>query len=332
MVIAWLASAEARPRKEVVAPVAATPIPPAPGDDDGAALALPPLAGPTEIPNLQGLARDTASYVLEVDLSSLAELDGRQVDGLFTLLAADADWRVGRDEAGGRVATLRAEGQGPRGWTLSKERCSALTVREHPDPRWAEGANVVAVDAGAQPIRVRAFRPTGGTCSTFATALRIRGAVEVDVFEASAADARPFTLDGLERLARAAGTARPLAATLVASGHDPLGELPAAAGSEVVSPGPGLLTIRGAVDPGGPAWVWARVLDASGAPFAEPTLAAATLERPGWSSRGDLPFPVASTVRVPGGAAFDGTLEWWALPDAGEPRRLASAKVTIPAR
>ncbi|MCB9684948.1 MAG: hypothetical protein H6738_15480 [Alphaproteobacteria bacterium] len=334
MWVGWWLVAEARPRKPTQPPTTpVAPAPPAIGGDDGAAITLPPLAGPTEIPNLDGLARDTATFTLEVDLSALAELDEQQVDALFTLLAADPGWRVGRDESGARMAFLRADGQGVRGWTLGKDRCASFVVREAPDPRWEQGGNVVSTHAGADPIRARAYRPTGGTCSTFTTAVRVTGAVEVDVFEAGAVDARRFTLDGLDRLAQVVAVARPLAPTLVANGHDPLGEPPVPfPGPPVSSPGPGLLTMTGAVDPGKPAWVWARVLDPSGAPFAEPTLAAASLERPGWSPAGDGTFPVASTARVPPGPAFDGTLEWWAVADDGVPWLLGATSVTIPAR
>ncbi|MCA9494587.1 MAG: hypothetical protein KC621_31885 [Myxococcales bacterium] len=329
----WWLVAEARPRKPAPPSAPVAPAPPAPGDDDGASFTLPPLAGPTEIPNLDGLARDTATFTLEVDLSGLADLDDQQVDALFTLLAADPGWRVGRDESGARLAFLRADGQGVRGWTLGKEACASLVVREAPDPRWDQGGNVVSTRAGAEPIQARAYRPTGGTCSTFTTAVRVTGAVEIDVFEAAPADGRTFTLDGLDRLSRVVSMARPLAATLVANGHDPLGEPPAPMdGPLVASPGQGLLRLSGGVDPGRPAWVWARLLDASGTPFAEATLASATLERPGWSPAGDGVFPVASTARVPSGSAFDGTLEWWAVAGDDPPWRLSSASVTIPAR
>lgn len=306
---------------------------------DAAAVAAPRLTGHAAVLALDGLDRDRYSFTFDADTSALAGLDDAGVDAVFAALAADPAWRVTRD-AGARVAWLRAEDTvGPDGWHTVPGGCWRVGVREARaiEPDWAASEHVVRVPAGTARIALRGFRPDGPACAAIATALRVEGALAVEIFEAGPADARPVTTEALGAVPRAVADATTAAATVLASGFDALalpdGE-PARIERPTVTVGPagaGAVAVAARVNAGEPGWAWVRVL-AGGVPWEEARLGPATLEQPGWSGDPSQGFALRAVAPVPPGPAFDGVAEVWFQGADGRVRRLCAGSVTVPTR
>jgi hypothetical protein len=92
------------------------------------------------------------------------------------------------------------------------------------------------------------------------------------------------------------------------------------------------LVLTGRANPGEGGLTWLRVLDAKGQPWHADPVAAATLERVGWSDAPGEGFYLQSTFAAPAGEAFAGTAELWFQPDDGDPRVLTTIPLEIPAR
>jgi hypothetical protein len=328
VITAWLTlSAAAKkpppaPRPPPGPPAPTAPTAPAPASPRWLG---PSLAGATAVfTGEKNLGREGATVALEYDLSGLDALDPAGADALFAMLAARPDWRVGVTP-GGRVATRRDErGPGVGGWHVGAERCERLAVVEARDPAFA-GPRVTTAPAAVGSVKLAAYRPTDGPlgCRHWSTALVVDGArVDVEVFEAGAADARPWTLEALQGLPQLVSYARLDAARLAAEGHT---EPPGAPGPARYEPTalPGSLWVERWLNAGAPGRVWLRLLDGAGQPWAEAQVGAQSLQQAGWSRDPAHAFLVGSVLLLPGPVPPGATAEWW-FEGADGVRRLAA--------
>jgi hypothetical protein len=303
---------------------------------------VPQLTGPDSVLSLEGLTREQVSFTFKVDTAPLAKLDGASVDAVFAALAADPNWRVTMD-GGSRVAWRRSPADqyvvGVDGWRIAPGGCSRVGVREGRtiEPSWSSSPKVARVPAGQALVAVDGFRPDGGVCIKLATAIRIDGALGLELFEAAGTEDRPLTKQILGEVPYVVLNVVAALDAVEADGFDPL-SLPEKEPLRISGPtlvvtaaGPGEILIRGRVNPGETGWSWIRLVAADGTAWEPDLVGRATLEQPGWSHDPSQGFYLQSTVPAPTGTAFQGTVELWFQGEDGPPRLLHSdsARVTV---
>ncbi len=303
-----------------------------------AALDLPRLSLRAPDLDLEALAQKYTVYHVDVDLSSLTNLDRAEARQVQLALAADPRWRVGVWD-GAVVAFQRSKTE--QGWTVPRHgfhdddggvwrtgvRFSAWAVASE----WNGHEALTRTDSATRRLALRAFSLLRGPAAGLeATALTVSGpTVAMDLFEATSDRTRPRTSEALSTLPMLLDRLHD--ASIATAVWDP-GKADAQR-LDVRAAGPGLLEISARVQTVTPGWTWVRLLDAAGRAWEEPAVAAGTRELTWGDSTADRRTFLHSQLPVPSGPGFRGTAEVWQAPlDGGRPVQLATYKVAVPAR
>lgn len=318
------------------APAAGAPSLPTAVPPSGAPLA-PGLAGSINAVEFAGSNKSRLVFTLGGDLSALDTIDEGEVAVLAEHLAANPRWRLTLWE-GALIAMLRVEDSrlgrtvpwaGYHQTETEKWRASLRLSGREEASAWRSSSLVDRFTPAENSLKLHGWQPEGeGMYAWRCAALEANGKnVALEIHELSPNLELSRTADALREAMRSLLNLDQFKedGDLASApwGWLPPGEpSPDPAGIWVQTTDHGL-DLRGRLNPGAPGWTWARITDAQGRPWLDELVAAATVERIGWSSRADQSFwfqgRVPTELPLPPGAVVEA---WFQSDIAAAPTRI----------
>lgn len=298
---------------------------------------IPSLSGSVNAVELVGSNKSRLVFTLGGDLTALNSIDESELATLTEHLAANPRWRLTRWE-GALIAMLRVD-DSALGRTVpwagyhqaadAQWRASLRLSARDESSAWRSSSLVNRFSPEDNSLKINGWQPDGeGMYAWRSAALEANGpVVALELHELSPTLELSHTAEALRQAMRSLLNFDQFKedgdAQSAPWGWLPPGEpSPDPAGIWVTSTPQGL-DLRGRLNPGAPGWTWARITDAQGRSWLEELVAAATLERIGWSDQSSQTFwfqgRVPTDLPLPPGAV----VEAWFLADrGGEPVRI----------
>lgn len=298
----------------------------------------PALEGKINAVELAGTSKSRVIFTLGGDLSPLERIDAAELPTLTEHLAANPRWRLTRWE-GALVAFRRVEDSRlgrTLGWAGYHSTDDAtwrsllrLSARD-PASEWSRSPLVGRFRPTDSSLKLQAWQPPGeGRYDWRAAALEANGpVVSLEIHEEARNLELTRTAEALREAMRALLNFDQFKeegdAAQAPWGWLPPGEpSPDPAGLWLTPLSGQGLDLRGRLNPGGAGWTWARITDGQGRPWQEELVAAATLERIGWSASPAQTFwfqgRIPTEEPLPAGAVVEA---WHQAEGDTEPRRI----------
>lgn len=312
------------------APAAGAPSLPTTVPPSGAPPA-PGLAGSVEAMEFSGTNKSRLVFTLGGDLTPLDAIDQGELAVLTEHLAANPRWRLTRWE-GALIAMLRVDDSrlgrtvpwaGYHRGEAEQWRASLRLSARDEASAWRSSSLVNRFTPADNSLKIHGWQPEGeGMYAWRSAALEANGMqVALEIHELSPDLELSRTADALREAMRSLLNLDQFKedGDLASApwGWLPPGEpSPDPAGIWVQATDHGL-DLRGRLNPGAPGWTWARITDAQGRAWLDELVAAATLERIGWSTQSSQTFwfqgRVPTELALPPGAV----VEAWFQADSG---------------